>query len=152
MSQSKSAKNLISKFGFESAKERHNPISTTVKLTKDEDGKDVDKSLYRSMIGSLLYLTTSHPDLSYSVGVCARYHACPKGTVDYRIRFTKDTTMTLVGYSDADWAGCPEDRKSTSGGCFFLGNNLISWYSKKQHNISLSTAEAEYIAAGSCST
>lgn len=167
VSQSKYTKNLISKFRLDSAKVKRSPLSTSTKISKDESGKDVDVRLYRSMIGSLLYLTTSRPDISFSVGVCARYQARPKeshlhavkgilkyikGTVDLGIWYTKDTTPSLVGYSDADWADCSEDRKSTSGGCFFLGNNLVSWFSKKQNNISLSTAEAEYIAAGSCCT
>ncbi|CAA7018890.1 unnamed protein product [Microthlaspi erraticum] len=119
------------------------------------------------MIGSLLYLTASRPDLSFSVGVCARYQAKPKqshlqavkkilryvkGTVNLGIFYSKGSNRNLAGYCDADWAGCADDRKSTSGGCFFLGNNLIAWLSKKQNSVSLSTAEAEYIALGSCCT
>ncbi|CAM8925863.1 unnamed protein product [Rhodiola kirilowii] len=115
------------------------------------------------MIGSLLYQTTSRPNIAHAVGVCARYQANPKeshqmnvkriikyvcGTADYGLWYTKDTNSRLVGYCDADWDGNAEDRKSTSKGCFFLGNNLVSWFSKKQNSISLSTAEAEYIAAG----
>lgn len=119
------------------------------------------------MIGSLLYLTASRPDIAFSVGVCARYQANPKeshltaikrvikyvsGTVGYGIWLSRDTNANLEGYSDADWAGCADDRKSTSGGCFYIGNNLVAWLSKKQNSISLSTAEAEYIAAGSAYT
>ncbi|PNX90667.1 gag-pol polyprotein, partial [Trifolium pratense] len=134
--------------------------ATHLKLTKDEKGVNVDQSLYRSMIGSLLYLTASRPDITFAVGVCARYQAEPKmshlvqvkrilkyvnGTSDYGII----NNSMLMGYCDADWAGCADDRKNTSGGCFYLGENLISWFSKKQNCVSLSTAEAEYIAAGS---
>ncbi|XXG47972.1 hypothetical protein AAC387_Pa02g2528 [Persea americana] len=120
------------------------------------------------MICSLLYLTASRPDITYSVGVCARYQSKPKeshvravkqilkyistGTVDYGIWLSKETNTTIVGFSDADWARRVNDRKSTSGGCFFVGNNLVAWHSKKQTSTSLSTAEAEYIAAGSCYT
>ena len=101
------------------------------------------------------------------MGVCARYQSKPKeshvsavkrilkyvgGTVDYGIWMSKDTNTAIVGFLDADWAGCVDDRKSTSGGCFFVGNNLMAWHSKKQTSTSLSTAEAEYIAAGSCCT
>ncbi|CAA7049695.1 unnamed protein product [Microthlaspi erraticum] len=129
--------------------------------------EDVDVKLYRGMIGSLLYLTASRPDLCFSVGVCARYQAKPKqshlqavkkilryvkGTVNLGIFYSKGSNRNLAGYCDADWAGCADDRKSTSGGCFFLGNNLIAWLSKKQNSVSLSTAEAEYIALGSCCT
>ena len=72
------------------------------------------------------------------------------GTSDYGIWYSRDSNECLAGYSDADWAGCIDDRKSTSGGCFYLGNNLVSWMSKKQNSVSLSTAEVEYIVAGSC--
>ena len=118
------------------------------------------------MIGSLLYLTVSRPNIAFSVGVCARFQAAPKeshlttvkriiryinGTSDYGIWYSRDSNECLAGYSDANRARCIEDRKSTSGGCFYLGNNLVSWMSKKQNSVSLSTAKAEYIAMASCS-
>jgi hypothetical protein len=111
------------------------------------------------MIGSLLYLT-----ITFAVGVCARYQAEPKmshltqvkrilkyinGTSDYGILYSHSENSKLIGYCDADWAGSADHRKSTSGDCFFLGNNLVSWFSKKQNYVALSTAEAEYIAVGS---
>ena len=119
------------------------------------------------MIGSLLYLIASRPDISYNVGVCARYQANPKEshmtslkriikyvktTTEFGVWYSKDTNDVLAGYFDVDWAEKADDRKSTSGGCFYVGNNLVSWMSKKQNSISLSTAEAEYIAVGSCCT
>ena len=97
-------------------------------------GKNVDSSLYRSMIGSLLYLTASRPNISYSVGVCARDQANPKEsymialkritkyvktTIDFGVWYSKNTNDVLTGYSDANWAGNADDRKSTSR-CFFL--------------------------------
>ncbi|XP_039143972.1 secreted RxLR effector protein 161-like [Dioscorea cayenensis subsp. rotundata] len=142
-------------------------MSVNQKLTKDKHGKDVDPSLYRSMIGSLLYLTTSRPDISFSIGVCARYQATPMeshlkpvkriiryvhSTAKYGIWYSKDSNSHLAGYSDANWEGNIDDRKSTSGGCFYLGNNLVTWYSKKQSSISLSPAKVEYIAPESCRT
>ncbi|KAK0582443.1 hypothetical protein LWI29_025725 [Acer saccharum] len=163
ITQAKYAKNLVKKFGLENAKHCDTPMSTTLKLSKDASGKSVEQTLYRGMIGSLLYLTASRPDISFSVGVCARYQADPNeshlssvkriiryvnGTSNYGIWYSFDTNASLVGFSDADWAGNCDDRKSTSGGCFCLGNNLVSWFCKKQNSISLSTAEAEYIAAG----
>ncbi|CAM8972421.1 unnamed protein product [Rhodiola kirilowii] len=167
LSQSKYAKNLIKKFDLEKASHKRTPAATHLKITKGDAGSKVDQTMYMSMIESLLYLTASRPDIAYAVGVCVRCQADPKeshllqgkriikyvcGTVDFGIWYTKDTNPHLVGYYDADWARNVEDRKSTSGGCFFLGNNMVSWFSKKQNNISLSTAEAEYIAARSCCT
>src|ERR1044072_5536153 len=167
VSQSKYAKNIVKKFGLENASHKRTPAPTHVKLSKDEKDEDVDQSLCRSVIWSLLYLTANMPDITFVVGVYARYQAQPKashllqvkrtikyinGTSNFGILYTHDTNSTRVGYCDADWAGSADDRKSTSGGCFFLGNNLISWFSKKQNCVSLSTAEAEYIAAGSSCT
>ncbi|XP_065616698.1 secreted RxLR effector protein 161-like [Quercus suber] len=141
------------------------PMSSSAKLSHDAAGIDVDPTLYRSMIGSLLYLTASRLDIAFSVGVCARFQATPKeshltavkriiryinGTSDYGIWYLRDSNECLAGYFDADWAGCIDDRKSTFGGCFYLGNNLVSWMSKKQNSVSLLTAEAEYIAGASC--
>ncbi|CAM8886714.1 unnamed protein product [Rhodiola kirilowii] len=130
ISQSKYAKNLIKKFDLEKASHKRTPAATHLKITKDNAGTKVDQTLYRSMIGSLFYLTASRPDISYAVGVCARYQVDPKeshlpqikriikyvcGTVGFGIWYTKDTNPHLVGFCDADWAGNAEDRKSTSG-------------------------------------
>ena len=131
----------MKKFGLKSASSVRTLMSPNVKLTIDLLGKSVDSSLYRSMIDSLLYLTISRPNISYSVRVCARYQANPKEshmialkriikyvktTADFGMWYNKDTNDFLVGYSDADKAGNADDRKSTSGGCFYVGNNLVS--------------------------
>ena len=117
------------------------------------------------MIGSLLYLTASRPDIMFSTCLCARFQANPKeshliavkrifrylkGTPNLGIWYPKGTGFDLIGYTDSDFAGCRIDRKSTSESCQFLGRRLVSWYNKKQHSVSTSTAETEYIAAGSC--
>ena len=164
ITQAKYAKELVKKFGMETSSPVQNPMSTSCKISADLDGIDADQTHYRSMIGSLLYLTASRPDISFSVGVCARYQANPKeshvkavkriikyisGTSDFGIKYTFDTNVEIAGYTDSDWAGDANDRKSTSGGAFFVGNNLVSWHSKKQNCVALSTAQAEYIAAGS---
>jgi len=127
ISQSKYAKNIVKKFGLDSHKTT--PATTHLKLSKDENGVAVDQSLYRNMIGSLLYLTTSRPDITFVVGVCARYQAEPKmshlvqvkrilkyinGTTDYGIMYSHSDNSRLMGYCDADWAGSEDDRKSTS--------------------------------------
>jgi hypothetical protein len=142
-------------------------MSTNVKISSDPTSKQVDPTLYRSMIGSLLYLMASRPDIAFSVRVCARFQANPKeshltaikriiryvnATVNYGIYFSRETNLVIAGYSDAEWAGNADDRKSTSGGCFYVGTNLVVWMSRKQASISLSTVEVEYIAAGSCCT
>ncbi|XP_059429147.1 uncharacterized mitochondrial protein AtMg00810-like [Corylus avellana] len=137
-------------------------MSIDVKLLADLTGKSVEETLYRSMIRSLMYLTVIRSDISFSVGVCARFQANPKeshltvvkriicyvnGIVNYGIWYSRNTNLNLAGYSDADWAGCANDRKSTLGGCFYVGTTLVAWLSKKQNFISFSTVEAEYIAA-----
>ncbi|XP_030964210.1 secreted RxLR effector protein 161-like [Quercus lobata] len=165
ISQEKYAKNLVKRFDLDSKKHTSTPMSSSAKLSHDAAGVEVDPTLYRSMIGSFLYLTASRLDIAFSVGVCARFQAAPKeshltavkqiihyinGTSNYGIWYSRDSNECLAGFSDADWAGCIDDRKSTSGGCFYLENNLLSWMSKKQNSVSLSTAEVEYIAAASC--
>ncbi|KAL0551748.1 hypothetical protein IC582_010837 [Cucumis melo] len=141
ISQEKYAKNVVKKFGLDQCQHKRTPAATHVKVTKDVNGIVVDHKLYRSMVGSLLYLTASRPDIAYAIGICARFQSDPRssyltavkrilkyvhGTSDFGILYSSDTTSTLVGYCDADWAGSPDDRKSTFGGCFFVRNNLIS--------------------------
>ncbi|KAF7123464.1 hypothetical protein RHSIM_Rhsim12G0122300 [Rhododendron simsii] len=163
--QSKYIKDLLKRFDMEKAKPMGTPMSTSTKLDKDEMGKPFDEKKYRGMIGSLLYLTASRPDIMFSVCLCARFQSSPKeshylavkrifkyliGTPNLGLWYPKGTSIDLIGYSDADFAGCAIDRKSTSGTCQFLGHSLVSWFSKKQHSVALSTAEAEYVAVGSC--
>ncbi|KAA0042994.1 hypothetical protein IC582_025355 [Cucumis melo] len=141
ISQEKYARSMVKKFGLEQAQNKRTPAVTHVKLTKDTEGAEVDHKLYRSIVGSLLYLTASRLDIAYAVGICARYQADPRithleavkrilkyihGTSDFGMMYSYNTTPTLVGYCDADWIVSADDRKSTSGGWFFLGNNLIS--------------------------
>ncbi|KAL6325732.1 hypothetical protein AAG906_024550 [Vitis piasezkii] len=148
---------------MEEAKTMKTPMSSSIKLDMDEKGKPVNSTMYRGMIGSLLYLTASRPDIMYSVCLCARFQSCPKeshlsavkrilrylkGTMDIGLWYPKGDNFELIGYSDADFAGCKVERKSTSGTCHFLGHSLVSWHSKKQNSVALFTAEAEYIAAG----
>ncbi|KAK6143303.1 hypothetical protein DH2020_023651 [Rehmannia glutinosa] len=137
-------------------------MATNVKIDKDEKGKSVDESKYRGMIGSLLYLTASRPDILHAVCLCARFQSNPKeshmsvvkrifrylkGTIQYGLFYPKEGGFKLVGYSDSDYVGCRVDRKSTSVTCQMLGNRLVSWFSKKQNSISTSTTSEEYILA-----
>jgi hypothetical protein len=148
---------------MEDAKPINTPMATNGHLDLDEGGKPIDLKLYRSMIGSLLYLTTSRPDIMFSVCMCARFQVAPKEchlTAVKRIMrylkyspniglwYPKGAQFELVGFSDLDYASCKVDRKSTSGGCQLLGRSLVSWSSNKQNSVALSTAEAEYISAG----
>ena len=117
------------------------------------------------MIGCLWYLTASRLDISFSVSVCSRFQSNPKishlnvvkriikyvsGTYNYGLFYSKESNLSLAGFSNLDWASNADDRKSTIGGCFYVGVNLVAWMSKKQNSVSFSTAKAEYIAIGSC--
>jgi hypothetical protein len=147
------------------AKPIKTPMGTNGHLDLDTGGKSVDQKVYRSMIGSLLYICASQPDIMLSVCMCARFQADPKEvhlravkrimrylvyTPKFELWYPRGSTFELIGYSDANWKGCKVDRKSTSGTCQFLGRSLVSWASKKQNSVALSTAEAEYIATGHC--
>ncbi|WVZ58286.1 LOW QUALITY PROTEIN: hypothetical protein U9M48_008569 [Paspalum notatum var. saurae] len=161
--QEKYCRDLLKKFKMGDCKPISTPMSMNEHLDADVDGKPVDQSIYRSMIGSLLYLTASRPDIMFSVCLCTRFQAAPKEShltaVKRILRYLKHTLslwypegakLELLGYSDSDFIGYHVDRKSTSGGCHLLGRSLVSWSSKKQNCVALSTAEAEYIAAGAC--
>ena len=161
--QEKYTKQILKKFGFEKTKEVATPMSSSIRLDADSEGKKINEKLYRSLIGSLLYLTASRPDILFAVCICARFQSSPTEThlkavkrifkyiactVKLGIWYPKNENFDLIGYSDADYAGCKIDRKSTSGTCQLLGNKLISWSSKKQNSVALSTAEAEYVSIG----
>ncbi|KAJ9561787.1 hypothetical protein OSB04_006947 [Centaurea solstitialis] len=141
------------------------PMSPSCALDSDPNGTAVDVTTYRGMIGFLMYLTASRPDIMFSTCLCARYQSKPKvshfkavkrifrylkGTVNLGLWYPKGSGYELTGYTDADHGGCKLDRKSTTGHIQFLGDKLVSWASKKQNCVSLSTAEAEYVAAASC--
>jgi hypothetical protein len=161
--QTKYSKELL-KFDMADCKPIATPMATTSSLGPDEDGEEVDQHEYRSMIGSLLYLTASRPDIHFSVCLCARFQASPrtshhqavkrifryiKSTLEYGIWYSCSSALSVRAFSDADFAGCKIDRKSTSGTCHFLGTSLVSWSSRKQSSVAQSTAEAEYVAAAS---
>src|SRR5664279_1683015 len=165
INQAKYTQDMLNKFKMNDSKPMKTPMSTTLDLNPNLDGKEVDQKVYRSMIGSLLYLCASRPDIMYSVGKCARFQASPREshfqavkrifrylvhTPNLGLWYPKGSSFQLIGYSDADYAGEKTDRKSTSGGCQFLGRSLVCWSSKKQNCIALSTTEDEYISAASC--
>ncbi|GJR40228.1 retrotransposon protein, putative, ty1-copia subclass [Tanacetum coccineum] len=141
------------------------PMVEKNKLDAYLQGTLVDATHYRGMIGSLMYLTSSRPDLIYAVCLCARYQVKPtekhlnavkwifqylKGTINMGLWYLKDTGMSLTAYSDADHAGCQDTRRSTSGSAQFLGDKLVSWSSKKQKSTVISSTKAKYIALSGC--
>nr|GEZ72373.1 hypothetical protein [Tanacetum cinerariifolium] len=159
--QSKYVKKMLKKFGLEDSKPTKMPMSTEIKLTKDDEADSVDSSKYRGMIDSLLYLTTSRPDIMFSVCLCARFQENPKtthleavkrifryirGTSLLGLWYPKGTRIETVVYADSDHAGGYVDRKSTSGVCTFMGCCLTSWFAKKQTALSISMTKAEYVS------
>ncbi|GKB91476.1 putative ribonuclease H-like domain-containing protein [Tanacetum coccineum] len=133
--QDKYVADILKKFDFLSIRTATTPIESNKPLVKDKDFVDVDVHVYRSMIGSLMYLTASRPDIMFAVCACARF------------QYPRDLPFELEAYSDGDYGGASLDRKSTTGGCQFLGRRLISWQCKKQTIMANSTTEAEYVAA-----
>ncbi|GJX47630.1 putative ribonuclease H-like domain-containing protein [Tanacetum coccineum] len=165
ISQDKYVAEILKKFAFTEVKTASTPMETQKPLLNDEDGEEVDVHMYRSMIGSLMYLTSSRPDIMFAVCACARYQVNPKvshlhvvkrifrylkGQPKLGLWYLKDSPFDLVAYTDSDYAGASLDRKSTTGGCQFLRCRLISWQCKKQTVVANSITEAEYVAASSC--
>jgi hypothetical protein len=163
--QAKYTKDIVRKFKMQDSKDMATPMSTITALDADEEGKHVDQKEYRSMIGSLLYLTTTRSDIQFSVCLCACFQAPPRTshrqavkrifrylrhTPDFSLWYSASSSLALHGFSDADFAGCWLDRKSTSGTCRFLGSSLVSWSSRKQSSVAQSTTKAEYVVAASC--
>jgi hypothetical protein len=163
--QTKYLKDMLKRFDMADSKPIKTPMALNGHLDFNEEGKSVDQKVFRSMIGSLLYLCASRPDIILSVCMCARFQANPKechlmaikGLFRYLIHTPnlglwcpKGFTFDLLGYFNSDYAICKVDRKSTTGTCQFLGRSLVSWSSKKQNSVALSMAKAEFVAVGAC--
>ncbi|GKC28098.1 hypothetical protein Tco_1035392 [Tanacetum coccineum] len=153
---------ILKEFSFSTVRIVRTPIESSKPLLKDAEAEDVDVNLYRSMIGSLMYLTASRSDIMFDVCACARFQVTPKvshlhvvkrifrylkGQPKLGLWYPKDSPFDLEAYSDSDYAGASLDRKSTTGGCQFLGSRLISWQFRKQTILANSTTEAEYVVA-----
>ncbi|KAK6118000.1 hypothetical protein DH2020_048255 [Rehmannia glutinosa] len=163
ISQTKYTRDLMKKFGMEEKSSVKIPMNTSAKMDMDAYGKPVVQTRYIALIGSLLYLTASKPNITFVVGMVSRYQSNPGpahwAAVKRILRYLKGTkglslcyhggSLKLVGYSDADGSADRDERKSTSGYAFLLGGAVITWCSKKQPCIALSTMEAEYIACTS---
>nr|GEY52677.1 retrovirus-related Pol polyprotein from transposon TNT 1-94 [Tanacetum cinerariifolium] len=165
INQSKYALESLKKYGFESCDLVDTPMVEKSKLDKDKEGKADDPSYYHGMIGTLLYLTASRPDLQFAICMCARYQARPtekhihavkrifrylRRTVNRGLWYPKDSSIALIAFADADHAGCQDTRRSTSGSLQFQGERLISWSSKRQKSATISSTKAEYIALSGC--
>ncbi|KAI3690006.1 hypothetical protein L2E82_47980 [Cichorium intybus] len=159
LSQASYTRDILQRAAMASCKPCATPVDTSTKLSATDGEPLADGTLYRTLAGALQYLTFTRPDIAYAVQqVCLFMHAPREphfqfmkkifrylqGTIDYGLQLVATSPNTLTAYSDADWGGCPDSRRSTSGYCVFLGNNLVSWSSKRQPTISRSSAEAEY--------
>nr|GEY85581.1 hypothetical protein [Tanacetum cinerariifolium] len=161
INQAKYTLEILYKHGMDKGQSIGTPMATKHKLDADLSGNPVDQTDYRSKIRSLMYLTSSRPDIVQAVCFCARYQSRPtgkhlkevkrifrylRGTVNKGLWYPKDSSFELTTFSNVDHAGCTDSRKSTSGGIQFLGDKLVSWMSKKQNCTAMSSAEVEYVA------
>lgn len=166
VSQIKYANDLLHKFGLENCTTVATPIAHGESLSKEDGVARVDVHTYRSMVGSLIFLTNSRPDICHIISLVPRYISLPskihlkaakrilryaKGTLNFGIHYLKNKDVKLVGYSDSDWWNNIDDRKSTLGHCFSLGSSLVTWSLRKQTTIAPSSIEAKYIAITSAS-
>ncbi|GJZ56079.1 putative ribonuclease H-like domain-containing protein [Tanacetum coccineum] len=165
ISQDKYVQDMLKKFDMVNVRSATTPFEATNPKSKEEPDEAVNVHLYRSMIGSLMYLTASRPDIQFAVSACSRHQVTPltshlnavkrifkylKGRPKLGLWYPRDSPFVLEAYSDSDYAGSHGDRKSTTGGCQFLGRRLISWQCKKQTIVATSSTEAEYVAAANC--
>ncbi|KAJ0820166.1 putative RNA-directed DNA polymerase [Helianthus annuus] len=163
--QTKYVHDILEKFGMSSSTPAATPLATNHGIHPDLTGDRADETFYRSMIGSLMYLTASHPDIMYPTCLAARYQSNPrashmiivkgilrylKGTLTLGLWYPRKGDFTLEGYSDSDFECCKVNAKSTTAGCQFFGSRLVTWQCKKQTSVALSTCEAEYVSANSC--
>lgn len=164
ISQRKYVQDLLKMFNINNCKSSPTPMITSDKLQADDVSGDSDAKRYRSLVGRLIYLSHTRPDITFAVGVLSRHMSKPSkvhagagkrvlrylaGIVDFGLNYTRSTECKLEGLSDTDWGGSLEDRKSTSGVVFNLGSAAVSWMSKKQEVIAMLTTEAEYVAVSS---
>lgn len=161
ITQSKYIKEILETFGMKDSRPVSTPMASILKLSRNDDIAEVNQTLYRSMIGKLQYVVHNRPYIILEAGIVARFSANPKenhmmtmkrilrylkGIEDYGLYYKKIEKFELKVYTDVDWARNMDDRKSASGGAFFLGKRLVSWTRKKHNCISQSIAKAEYVA------
>ena len=159
--QGKYIADILGKFHMEDSKPMSTPMITHWKKLHASDSGLVDSTLYSQLIGSLMYLVNTRPDICFAVNTMIQFMCEPRkvhwvaakhilrylqGTVDYGLDYRQGDGVRLAGYTISDWAGCASDKKSTSGCCFGLGSTVVSWFSQKQQSVALSLAKAEYMA------
>jgi hypothetical protein len=162
LNQGKYTVKILKRFDMFECKPMNTPMEAKLKLLVDTLSGLIDATMYRQIIGSLMYLMNTRPEICFAMNTLIQFLVEPiyvhlvaakhvmrylKGTIDCGLNYDGDHDFTLSGYTDADWEGSVSDRKSTSRCCFSLGSAMISWQSRKQSSISLSTTKAEYIAA-----
>jgi hypothetical protein len=162
LGQGKYTVEILKRFRMQDCRPMSTPMVTNWKKIDASKQEAVDPTLYRQLIGSLMYLVNTRPDICFAVNTLSQFMVEPRrahwttakhilrylrGTIEYGLRYAQGDGVKLVGYTDADWAGNAVDRKSTSGCCFSLGSGVVSWFSRKQKSVALSSAEAEYMAA-----
>jgi hypothetical protein len=162
LNQGKYTVEILKRFRMMDCKAMPTPMVTNLKLLSDTSSETMDATIYRQMIGSLMYLTNTRPDIRFAVNTLSQYMVKPrgvhlfrakhvmrylKGTIDYGLTYVSDHEISLQGFTDSDWACSVTDWKSTSRCCFSLGSAMISWLSGKQTSVALNTVEAEYIVA-----
>lgn len=160
--QKKYAVDMLKRFNMANCETSATPMNINEKLQCEDGTEKANPSVFRSMVGGLNYLTHTRPDISFSVSAVSRFLHSPTkqhlgaakrilryvaGTVNYGIWYSRVKEFRLVGFTDSDWAGCLDDRRSTSGNVFSFGSGAITWSSKKQDTVALSSSEAEYTAA-----
>eukprot|EP00253_Pinus_taeda_P016543 PITA_16543 len=167
LTQGKYTRTLLERFRMEQCKTAATPLQQNLKLSSDDCTKQVDATLYRQLVGSLIYLMTTRPDLAYSVSVVNQFMSRPldshwnatkcvlrylSGTCNYGLLYTHISDVTLAGYSDSDCAGNLDDCRSITGYAFTIGSGVISWSSKKQSTVALSSCDTEYqaLCAATC--
>ncbi|XP_057980101.1 uncharacterized mitochondrial protein AtMg00810-like [Malania oleifera] len=165
ISQKKYVQNILDRFRMKDCNPVSTPTEFGLKLNKDHEGKKVDNTLYKQIVGSLMYLTATRPDIMYYVSLISRYMENPtemhllaakrilrylQGTRDFGLFYEKAEKLELFRFTDSDYVGEQDDRRSTSGYVFMLGTGAVSWSSKKQPIVTLSTTEAEFIVATAC--
>lgn len=156
------AKEILKKFNMEECRPITTPMNQKKKFFKEDGVAKIDETLYRTLIGSLMYLTATRPDIMNATSILSWYIHCAseihfqaakrivryiKGTIDYGLKFCQVKNSILHGYSNSDWASCVDDMRSTSGYCFSFGSAIFSWSSKKQEVIAQSTAKEKYVVA-----